>query len=86
MVKIRIEFDRQNCIGSFACVALDPERWAYGSEGKADLKGGIEKENNQWVLEKNVSEEELEKIMDGARGCPVNVIHVIKVESNEKLI
>ena len=62
MPKIRIEYQRNNCIGAFACVSLDPERWAMANDSKADLINGIPFENDgePWFyLELTVEDEKV---------------------------
>jgi len=88
MSKLRIEYSRKGCIGAFACVSIDAERWSIGEDSKADLLKGekTEKDGKEiWVLELEVSEEEREKIIQGGEVCPVNVIQVFD-ESGKKLI
>lgn len=84
--KYRIEYDRPNCIEILSCAATYPERWAVGKDNKADLIGGKEDSKNpgSWILE--FTAEELEKFKLSAEACPVNVIHIIDVETGEKLI
>ncbi len=73
MAKYRIIFDRDACIGAYACVAVAPDTWKEGDDGKA-------------VLVKDVfDEEELEKQLDAARACPVNAIKIINLETGEEI-
>ncbi|MFC6989859.1 ferredoxin [Haloplanus sp. GCM10025708] len=71
---MRVEFDRDTCIGMFQCV----EEWAKFEKdpdaGKADLAGAKESEADLFVLEVPEGEE-----MDAefaARSCPVDAIRV----------
>ena len=82
--KYKIEYDRPNCIEILSCAASYPERWTVGEDSKADLVDGIEESPGNWVLE--FSEEELEKFKLSAESCPVNVIHIIDLETGEKII
>ena len=42
MVKYKIVYDRDACIGAYACTPYAPELWLMNSEdNKADLKGAI---------------------------------------------
>ena len=89
MVKLRIEYVREECIGAFACVAVDPERWATANDSKADLVKGIETEKEGkkvWVLEVDVDDATKETIIQAADVCPVAVIAVFNVETGEKLV
>ena len=83
MVKYKVEYERDKCIGAAECAALQPDRWEMNSDGKADLLKG-EKNENLWVA--YFEEEELEQFMEAAESCPVTVIHIINTETNERLI
>lgn len=72
--KYRIEFDRQGCIGAGVCAAICPENWSLADDGKAVYK--IEE----------LTEEELAKNLEAAQGCPVNVIHIIDLETGKRVI
>ena len=89
MVKLRIEYVREECIGAFACVAVDPDRWATANDSKADLVKGysIEKDGKKvWVLEVEADDATKETIIQAADVCPVAVIAVFNVETGEKLV
>lgn len=79
----RIEFDRDSCIGSGACVASNADAWHIEPDGKATLKSAkFDAEKNTWVLE--FDKEDLQRHTDTASVCPVNAIHIYKDE--EKLL
>ncbi len=82
LMKFKIEYDRENCIGAGVCVAVDEKHWKMASDGKADLKGG-KKDNDIFVRE--IDGSELEEVKAAAEGCPVNVIHIID-EKGKKLV
>jgi len=83
--RYKIIYDREGCIGAAACVAAYPERWSLEDDGKADVKGGTKNDDNtEQTLE--FTEEEFQKMMDSAQACPVNVIHIIDLETGERLI
>ncbi|MDO8538364.1 MAG: ferredoxin [archaeon] len=90
MVKLRIEYIREECIGAFACVAVDPDRWATASDSKADLvkAHSIEKDGKKvWILEVEAADDATkETIIQAADVCPVAVIAVYNVETGEKLV
>ena len=89
MVRLRIEYVREECIGAFACVAVDPDRWSTANDSKADLVKGIETEKDGkkvWVLEVEVDDATKETIIQAADVCPVAVIAVYNVETGEKLV
>ncbi len=81
----KIEYDRNNCIGAGICAALSPENFKINNDTKADLIGGVLNEKTG-VWEKEITEEEYDKMMAAAGGCPVLVIRVIDKESGERLV
>ncbi|MBI4052462.1 MAG: ferredoxin [Candidatus Diapherotrites archaeon] len=83
---MRIEYDRENCIGAFACLAVHPDLWKKNdSDNKADLEGGKES-SGKWVREIECSEDEKEKIVSSAEVCPVRVIKIIDTETGAVLV
>ena len=79
-----LQHDRPNCIGCAACEAVAPEFWEMNVDGKSDIKGAVNKENGWQELEfdnKNFQENK-----DAADSCPVNVIHIVKKETGERLV
>ncbi len=83
--RYKLVYEREGCIGAAACVAAYPDRWSLADDGKADLKDGKVLEDNA-VQELEFTEEEFQKMMDSAQSCPVNVIHIIDLETNERVI
>ncbi len=86
MTKFKIEFDRSNCIGAGACVAVFPEAWIMQADGKPNLTGSDVKNTEFQEIIVDVSKQELEKHLMAARSCPVLVIHVTNLETGEKLV
>ena len=86
MKKYRVVYDRKDCIGAAACTAVS-KLWIIkeGGDGKADLLGAESKQNND-VQEKIIDETQLEEMLEAARVCPVNVIHIFDMETGEKII
>jgi ferredoxin len=82
--KFVIEHDRPNCIGCGACVAVCPKRWEMNDDGKSDVKEGKDREDGWQELE--IDEEEFEDNKAAADSCPVNVIHLKKKDTGEKII
>ncbi|AHG05020.1 ferredoxin [Halobacterium sp. DL1] len=81
---MRIEFDRDTCIGMFQCVA----EWEEGFEkdmdaGKAVLKDGEETEED--VFSREVPEDAELDAKFAARACPVDAITVYD-DDGEQLI
>ena len=82
--RYKIILERPNCIGTGSCVVTFPERWVLNKEDdKADLIGGARAGENI-ILE--CTEEELDKFLESAQVCPVNVIHIIEIETGKKII
>ncbi len=84
MAKYRVEHDRPNCIGCGACAAVCDKFWAMSDEDGKSLLKGAKKEGSLEVLE--IDEEDFECMKEAADSCPVNVIHIINKEKDEKVI
>ncbi len=85
--RYKIVYDREGCIGAAACVAAYPERWNLADDGKADLQGGnVTKNDDNTEQQLEISEEEFQKMMDSAQACPVNVIHIIDLDTDQRII
>lgn len=82
--KYILQHDRPNCIGCAACEAVAPNFWEMNGDGKSDIKGAANKENGWQELE--INEKNFVENKDAADSCPVNVIHIVKKETGEKLI
>lgn len=53
-------------------------------DGKADVIGASKTSNGWETLD--IAEADLERNMDAAESCPVNVIHLVNIGSGEQLI
>ena len=73
MAKYKIVFDRDNCIGAYACMAIAPDTWQEGDDGKAIM------------VKEFFDEEELKKQVEAARACPVNVIKIFNEDTGEEV-
>ena len=73
MAKYKIVYDRDNCIGAYACMAIAPDTWTEGDDGKAVL------------IKEFFDENELKKQVEAAKACPVNVIKVFNAETGEEV-
>ncbi|MFB6136224.1 MAG: ferredoxin [Halobacteriaceae archaeon] len=71
---MRVEFDRDTCIGMYQCVAEWDAFVENRDEGKADLEGSEEVEDDLFVLE--VPEGAELDAEFAARACPVDAISV----------
>jgi ferredoxin len=82
MSKFKIIHERPKCIACGSCAAVAPDHWEMSQEdGLADLKKCTMNGENE---EKLVSDEaEVVKHREAAEVCPVQIIHVEKVEKKE---
>ncbi|SMO33188.1 ferredoxin [Halorubrum cibi] len=71
---MRVEFDRDTCIGMYQCVAEWDGFEKDLNDGKADLVDGEEREEDLFVVEVPDGEELDAKF--AARACPVDAIEV----------
>ncbi len=79
MKKVKVLYDRQNCIGAAVCVALAPEYWNLDDDGKANLKDGVlNSASGKYELEIEVDEENFKLLQNSANSCPVMVIEVVE--------
>lgn len=84
-MKYKIVYDRKNCIGSFACVAVALKLWEVEEDGKANLKGGILNEETGFY-ELIIDSEDYNIAIESAEVCPVNVIMIERIEEDGKII
>lgn len=77
MPQFKITFDRNTCIGAFACVAADPDHWDYADDGKVNMKGGQVTDEGNGIFSMIVDEKQVETLKAAAEACPV---YAIKVE------
>ncbi|MBT4824435.1 ferredoxin [Candidatus Woesearchaeota archaeon] len=74
MVKYKIEFEKDKCIGARSCNDKCSSNWEMKEDGKSEYK--IEE----------FDDDQLECNMNAAKACPVKAIHIINQENKEKLI
>jgi len=79
-----LQHNRPDCIGCAACEAVAPDFWEMNDDGKSDIKNGKNVENGWQNLD--FEEKDLQINKDAADSCPVNVIHIVKKETGEKII
>src|SRR3989338_3730067 len=82
--KYILQHDRPNCIGCAACEAVAPDFWEMNEDGKSDIKGAKSLESG-WQ-ETEIEEKNFVENKDAADSCPVNVIHIVNKQSEERLI
>jgi ferredoxin len=71
---MRVEYDRDICIGMFQCVAQWDAFEKNEDDGKADLADSEEREEDIFV--RKIPEEEEFDAKMAARSCPVDAIRV----------
>ncbi len=64
--------ERDKCIGCGACASMCPKFWEMGEDGKANLKGATNADNEKYELEL----ENVECNNEAADACPVQCIAV----------
>jgi len=85
MKKYKIVYEREGCIGVAACVAVNPEIWEMDEFNKAKLLQGSFNEDTG-KFERIIDEKDLKVNIEAAQVCPVNVIHIIDLETGKELI
>ncbi|MFQ6081038.1 MAG: ferredoxin [Candidatus Bathyarchaeia archaeon] len=87
MGKFRVEIDKNACQGFGACVELCPRFFQLSDvDGKSHIEGAkkVMKENE--VVAETLELDELECVREAAEACPFNAIHIVNLETGEKLI
>lgn len=78
--KVKVIYDRENCIGAGSCAVVAPQFWKMQTDGKADLiKSWFNKKTGNHELELEIDEQTLAILKDSADACPVRVIKIIKL-------
>ena len=80
-MKFRVEIDHNICQGFGACAEICSNFNLSDETGKSHLENA-KKVSNSEILEL----EELECHQKAAEACPFNAIHIINLETNEKLV
>ena len=80
MAKYKVEHFKKDCISCGACAVINPDFWELDAEGMADLKGST-KVGDHFELE--IDEKDKDSNQEAADVCPVNIIHVKKVEEKK---
>ena len=79
-----LQHNRPDCIGCAACEAVAPDFWEMNEDGKSDIKNGKNVDNGWQELDFEEKDFTINK--DAAESCPVNVIHIVKKGTKEKII
>ncbi len=87
MVKFRVEIDKNACQGFGACVELCPQFFQFSDVyGKSTMEGAKQVVKENEVVAETLELDELECVRDAAEACPFNAIHIVNLETDEKLI
>ena len=86
MPRYKIVFDRDACIGAFACEGVAPKFWIPAKDGKVDLKNA--KKNPQTGKYELIveTEKDFNENLTAAEVCPVTVIKIINLDTGEEII
>ena len=81
IIKYKIVFKKDLCIGALTCSAIDPDFWIPADDGKVTIKGGTKvlDENGEVKAEFIILDDLPSDRMDGAMACPVLAIEVYKI-------
>ena len=87
MSKFRVEIDKNACQGFGACVELCPQFFQLSNaDGKSHIEGAKEVKKENEVVAETLEPVELECVREAAEACPFNAIHIVNLDTNEKLI
>ena len=70
---MKIIHEREKCIGCGTCVAVCPDFWTMGEDGKSSLKEA--KDTGNGVFELEIADAGCNK--EAASACPVQIIKVV---------
>ncbi len=77
MTKYKVKYDREGCIGAASCTVFS-KRFKIAKDGKADLSGAKETDDEFFELE--IEESELKEFKEAAKSCPVKIIKIYDKE------
>lgn len=81
LAKFRVEIDHSVCQGFGACVELCSKFNLSDEDGKSHVEGARKVSSGEVVIIDNLSCHK-----EAAEACPFNAIHIINLETNEKII
>ncbi len=86
-MKLKIELNREECIGAAACVAVASKIWEMEADGKVSIIGGnkLEDGKKEEILIDTQNDEDIESIIESAKVCPVAVIKIFNTETGEQV-
>ena len=89
MGKFRVKIDKNTCQGFGACVELCPKFFQLSEvDGKSSfpIEGAERVKKDNEIIAETLDLDELECAREGAETCPFNAIHIVNLETDEKLI
>jgi ferredoxin len=87
MGKFKVELDKTACQRFGACVELCPQFFQFSDvDGKPSVEGAKKVMKGNEVVSETLELDKLECIEEAAEACPFNAIHIVNVETGEKLI
>ena len=82
MDKHKVVHFKEQCISCGACAAISPEFWEMEEGGLAHMKGSKQTPDH-WELDLS-TEEARAANQEAADCCPVNIIHVKKIDKEDE--
>jgi len=87
MGKFKVELDKNACQEFGACVELCPQFFQFSDvNGKSSIKGAKKVMKEDEVVTEKLELDKLECVREAAEACPYNAIHIVNVETGEKLV
>ena len=86
MAKFRVDIDHNVCQGFGACIELCSKFSLSDEDGKSHIEGAEKVMKGNKAPGEAIELNELDCHMAAAEACPFNAIHIINLETNEKLI
>ena len=84
MVKLRVEYFLDRCVGNKKCLYNDPSSFSF-SKGKAALRGS-EKEGDIFAVIKDCDGRSLDNLINAAKSCPVNAIRIVDFKTKKDVV
>ena len=87
MSKFKVEIDKNACQGFGTCAELCPQLFHVSDiDGKSTLEGAKQVAKENELVAETLELVELECAREAVKVCPFNAIHIVNLETNEKLI
>jgi ferredoxin len=87
MGNFRVELEKVACQSFGACVELCPQFFQLSDiDAKSTISGSKKITSDKVVVSEQIELDELNCIRAAAESCPFNAIHIINIETGEKLI